>query len=127
MCVFAGHRRDMPELYALMDVCVLASHREGFPRTVMEASAMAVPVVATNIRGCRTAVDDGHTGILVPVRDADSLARAIATLLDDPALRRRMGGHGRQHAVWHFDQRRIFATVLETYDRQLAARGGHIQ
>jgi len=123
MCVFTGHRDDMPELLALMDVFVLPSHREGFPRTVMEASAMGVPVVATNIRGCRTAVEDGRSGILVPLKDAPALGDAICALLADPERRRRMGVEGRRVAVEQFDERRVFATVLRTYERLLAARG----
>src|SRR5690606_10516281 len=61
-CVFTGMRQDMPELYALMDVFVLPSHREGFPRSPMEASAMSVPSVVTDIRGCRETVLEGETG-----------------------------------------------------------------
>jgi len=63
-CVFTGRRQDMPELYSLMDIFVLPSHREGFPRSPMEASAMGVPSIATNIRGCRESVKDGINGFL---------------------------------------------------------------
>jgi len=123
MCIFTGHRRDLPELYSLMDVSVLPSHREGFPRTPMEASAMGVPVVATNIRGCRTAVEDGRTGLLVPVRDPIALARALRSLLDSPDRRRAMGAEGRLVAHQKFDERVVFDKVLSTYQRLLAARG----
>lgn len=123
LCVFTGHRRDIPEHYALMDISVLPSHREGFPRTVMEASAMALPVVATDIRGCRTAVVDGVTGVLVPVRDADRLAGALHGLLEDPATRTRMGTAGERHAREKFDERTVFQTVTATYDRLLRERG----
>ena len=81
----------MTRLYAGMDVHVLASHREGFPRSAMEAAAMGLPVVATNIRGCRQVVDDGVTGRLVAVRDPRALAAAIGELAGDPELRRRFG------------------------------------
>ncbi len=92
---FLGHRDDVEELYPAFDVYALASHREGFPRSAMEAAAMARPVIATNIRGCRQVVDDGHTGLLVPVRDAATLAR-------DRSARTRSGppagdGPGRSH------------------------------
>ena len=66
-CHFVGMRNDMPELYALMDVLVLPSYREGFPRAPMEASAMRVPALVTDIRGCREAVDQGQNGLLFPV------------------------------------------------------------
>jgi glycosyltransferase involved in cell wall biosynthesis len=123
MCVFTGQRDDMPELFAAMDVFVLPSHREGFPRTVMEASAMSLPVVATNIRGCRTAVEDGRTGILVPLRDVTALAEAICRLLGNAGLRREMGQAGRALAEASFDQQLVFGKVMAAYERQLTARG----
>ena len=66
-----------------MDIHVLASHREGFPRAPMEAAAMGVPTVGTDIRGCREAIDDGVTGLLVPPRDPLALAGALETLATD--------------------------------------------
>lgn len=122
LCVFTGHRTDLPELYAVMDVFALPSHREGFPRTPMEASAMSVPVVATNIRGCRSAVVDGSTGLLVRLGDAGELAEALARLLADENLRREMGQAGRRVAVEQFDERRVFAKVLSAYDDLRARR-----
>jgi glycosyltransferase involved in cell wall biosynthesis len=89
----------------------------------MEISSMGIPVVATNIRGCRTAVDDGRTGLLVPLKDSSALADAIARLLDDRALRATMGNEGRRVALARFDEREIFNKVLTTYDRLLTARG----
>ncbi len=65
---FLGLRHDVAELYAAMDLYVLASHREGYPRSAMEAAAMGLPMVATDIRGCRQVVDHGTTGLLVPRR-----------------------------------------------------------
>ena len=123
LCIFTGHRDDMPELYSAMDVCVLASHREGYPRTVMEASAMSVPVVATNIRGCRTAVVEGRNGMLVPLKDPAKLAEAIGALLGDPARRRSIARQARTLAEGQFDERVVFAHVLATYDRLLSSRG----
>lgn len=119
MCVFAGHRNDLPELYASMDVFALPSHREGFPRTPMEASAMGIPVVATNIRGCRSVVDDGRTGLLVPLNEPAGLAAAIIALLADSTRARSMASEGRRTALERFDERRVFAKVLETYQRLL--------
>ena len=75
---FLGLRDDVEDLYAAMDLYVLASYREGFPRSAMEAAAMGLPLVVTDIRGCRQVVDDGINGIRVPVRDDAALADAIA-------------------------------------------------
>jgi glycosyltransferase involved in cell wall biosynthesis len=119
---FLGGRSDVVRLYAGMDVHVLASHREGFPRSPMEAAAMGKPVVATNIRGCRQAVDHGVTGLLVPVRDPGALAGAIETLARDAEHRRRFGAAAREKAQRDFDDRRCVQITLDTYERLLARR-----
>jgi glycosyltransferase involved in cell wall biosynthesis len=120
---FLGARDDVVRLYAGMDIHVLASHREGFPLSPMEASAMGVPVVATDIRGCRQAVDDGLTGLLVPPRDPVALADAIARLASDPDERLRLGTAARRKAQDAFDHRRNIDLVLATYERLLARTG----
>jgi len=105
-----------------MDIFVLASHREGFPRAAMEASAMALPVVATDVRGCREVVVPGVTGALVAVRDPDALAAALREL-QDPTRRTRQGQAARERAVREFDELRVVEAVLETY-REVARRKG---
>jgi len=122
-CVFAGQRHDMPEVYLSMDVFVLPSHREGFPRAPMEASAMKVPCVVTDVRGCRQTVRHGESGLLVPKGDVAALAEAILALLADRARARRLGEEGRRRALAEFDEQRVFATVLSEYERLLDAKG----
>lgn len=112
---FLGHRDDVERLYAAFDVHVLASHREGFPRSPMEAAAMGLPVVATAIRGCRQVVDDGRTGLLVARQDARALADAIGALASDPARRTAMGEAARGKAVLEFDQQRVIDITLAVY------------
>ncbi|HWH36074.1 MAG TPA: glycosyltransferase family 4 protein [Acidimicrobiales bacterium] len=116
-----GMRSDVEELYAAMDIFVLASHREGFPRAAMEAAAMGLPVVATDIRGCREIVVDGDNGLLVRPRDPAALAAAIARLGPDAGLRARMGARGRARARTDFDERQVVARVLDTYAQILQA------
>ena len=117
---FLGFRRDVEDLYAASDLFLLASHREGFPRSAMEAAAMGLPVIATDIRGCRQVVDHGRTGLLFPLGDTGALARAVTSLAADPAGRARLGQAGRQKAHAEFDQARVIQTTLETYERLLA-------
>ncbi len=121
-----GFRRDVVDLYAAMDLFVLASHREGFPRSAMEASAMAVPIVATDIRGCRQVVNDGITGLLVPARQTETLAKAMVTLVGDSDRRKRMATAARRKALEEFDQRQIVSTTLEVYESLLATRTGEV-
>jgi glycosyltransferase involved in cell wall biosynthesis len=120
---FLGMRDDVDELYLGMDLYVLASHREGFPRSAMEAAASGLPIIATDIRGCRQVVEHGVTGLLVPVRSAEGLADALGRLLGDPSLPAAMGAAAAAHAATEFDQQRQIDTTLATYDRLLRAAG----
>lgn len=117
-----GARDDVERLYPGMDLHVLASHREGFPRSPMEAAAMGVPVIATDIRGCREVVEPGITGVLVPVRDPQSLAGAIERLARDHDTRRRLGAAGLAKARREFDQQRCIDITLDAYRRLLDER-----
>jgi glycosyltransferase involved in cell wall biosynthesis len=112
--VFLGHRDDVDRFYPAMDIFALPSHREGFPRAAMEAAATGLPIVASDIRGCRQVVDDGVTGILVPRRDVAALAAALRAL-GDARRRRAFGRAGRQKAVAEFDEREVVRIVLDTY------------
>ena len=120
---FLGMRTDVDDLYRALDIFVLPSHREGFPRSAMEAAASGVPIIATDIRGCREVVDHGQNGLLVPVRDPKSLERAIKKLGENPELRTQMGQAGISRAREHFDEGRVVSTVIDTY-RQVAGQKG---
>ncbi|MCB0189290.1 MAG: glycosyltransferase family 4 protein [Caldilineaceae bacterium] len=122
-CTFTGLREDVPELYALMDLFVLPSHREGFPRAPMEASAMGVPAIVTDIRGCREAVEDGVNGLLTPLGDCAALAAAMLRLLQQPTLAHTLGAGGRRLAEERFDEELVFAKVKAEYSRLLALKG----
>jgi glycosyltransferase involved in cell wall biosynthesis len=117
-----GHRDDMADLYSAMDVLVLPSHREGFPRAPMEAAASGLPVIVSDERGCRATVIDGESGIVVPVGDVSGLAAAILRLVGDPDVRDRMGRRGREIALERFDQRLVFERVARAYDDLAAVR-----
>ena len=110
-----GHVEDMPALLAQADIVVLPSYREGLPRTLIEAAACARPLVATDAPGCREVVTGGVDGLLVPVGDGDALARAIARLLDDPALAARLGLAARAKALAHYDERAVIAATRAVY------------
>ena len=115
LCIFTGMRHDMPEMYAMMDLFVLPSYREGFPRAPMEAAAMGVPVVVTDIRGCREAVADGVNGVLVPAKSSAQLAGAVIDLLRNPVRRRELAQNGRKVAKQRFDERKVFEAVHSHY------------
>ncbi len=113
---FLGYRADVPALLRAADIYCLPSHREGMPRSVIEAMMAGLPVVGTDIRGTREEVVEGVTGTLVPVNDAGALAAALGRLAADPRLRAAWGGQGRERALRLFREDLVIA-------RQLAALG----
>jgi ribosomal protein S18 acetylase RimI-like enzyme len=117
--VVTGWRRDVPELLATMDVFVLPSWREGLPRSAIEAAASGLPLVLTDIRGCREVIRDGVEGFLVPPRDAHELSAAIERLTSDVELRERMGKAARARAEDRFDERRVTDMVVRSTWRLL--------
>ena len=117
-----GHVDDMPALFASVDLVVLPSYREGLPKGLIEAAASALPLVTCDVPGCRTVVTDGIDGLLVPPRDANALAAAIARLHDDPGLAQRLGDAARAKALAQFDERIVIAETLAVY-RELLGDG----
>jgi glycosyltransferase involved in cell wall biosynthesis len=120
---FLGERHDVDRLYTGMDMFVLASHREGAPRAAMEAMAMGVPVVTTDVRGCRQVVDHGRVGVLVPPRAPADLAKAIHELANDAPRRTALAQMSRERAREFFDQQRCIDITLSVYERLLRRRG----
>ena len=119
--ILTGLRDDIPDILAALDIFTLPSYREGMPRTIIEAMMMALPVVATNIRGSREEVVDGETGILVPVRDATALENAVVRLVDDADERGRMGQAGRERALALFDESAVVARQIAEIRARLPA------
>lgn len=118
-----GPRRDIAALLAITDLFALPSaYREGIPRVLMEAAAMALPIVTTNSPGCNEVVEDETNGLLVPARDTAALVRAIARLVEQPELRQRFGRASRARAVERFDLALIAQQTRSIY-RELLARG----
>jgi glycosyltransferase involved in cell wall biosynthesis len=117
--IFAGFRTDVSRMLDALDVLCLPSLYEGMPLTVIEAAAMARPVVATAVDGTPEVVREGETGRLVPPADAPALARALLELLRDPDAARRMGQAGRALALERFDLDRQVEATARVY-RSLA-------
>ena len=117
-----GQRRDMPDLLHQADIGVLPSYHEGVPVILLEAAAAGLPLVATDVQGCRLVVRDGINGLLVQPRDPNALAGALRRLLEDNALRKRFGQASRHIAVEEFSTPVIVGKYLDTY-RQVGILG----
>ncbi len=104
-------------------MAVLTSVKEGIPRALMQAAAVGVPVVATDVKGTREVVANAQTGFLVPLDDAETLAERLGRLLDDAELRRQMGARAAQYAREHFDEEQVVQRLVRVYRNALFARG----
>lgn len=112
-----GWRDDMPAVLAQSSIVCLPSYREGAPKSLLEASACARPVVATQVPGCREVVIDGETGLLVAPRDAAALAEALSALITDPQRRADLGAAGRALVERAFSAESIAAQTLRVYSK----------
>jgi L-malate glycosyltransferase len=117
---FTGFRTDVPEVLGELTLSVLPSLSEGLSNVLLESMAAGVPVVATMVGGNSEIVDDGVTGILVPPRDSDALARAMSLLLENPALAKRFGEAGRRRIRREFSARGMVERTEQHYMKLLA-------
>ncbi len=117
---FLGHRSDIRDLLHAADLAVLPSYREGAPRSLIEAAACGLPLVATDVPGCREVVSNQVNGLRVPPRDGKLLAEAIIELLVDRERRAAMGKHSRAMACELFSQDRVIRETIEVYTRALS-------
>ncbi|MGQ0537433.1 MAG: glycosyltransferase family 4 protein [Gemmatimonadaceae bacterium] len=113
---YRGMVTDMPNLLASCHIVCLPSYREGLPKSLTEAAAAGRAVVTTDVPGCREAVTDGVTGLLVPPNDANAVAAAIARLIREPDVRRQMGAQGRLLAEQKFGSESVIRQTLALYE-----------
>jgi len=121
---FLGHFHDVRKVYELIDVYVLSSTREGLPNTILEAMAMRVPIVATDVDGVKEAVTDRKEALLVPPRNPSALANGILTILDNPRLATELTVAARAKVEEEFS----FATRMrriENIYRSVMQQAGH--
>ncbi|MCX6073154.1 MAG: glycosyltransferase family 4 protein [Campylobacterales bacterium] len=112
---YLGQQENIRHILSQSDIFVLPSYKEGLPRTSMEAASMGLPIVTTDVVGCRETVDDGVNGFLIPPQNVHALADAIEKLIIDAPLRQKMGKAGREKAVREFDIGTIVDKHLEVY------------
>ena len=112
-----GYRNDMENVLSNATIVVLPSYREGFPKILVEAASCGRVIITTDVPGCRDAIEKDVTGLLVPVRNARALAKAVSQLLNDPNLCKKMGIAGRERAERLFDIKKIVIEHTDIYDQ----------
>jgi glycosyltransferase involved in cell wall biosynthesis len=106
----------MRALYADADIFVLPSYREGLPKSLIEAAACGLPLIATEVPGCKDVITNGQDGLLIPPRSASALATAIWRLAANPDLARKLGAASREKALRCFDEKLVIKQTLDVYE-----------
>jgi glycosyltransferase involved in cell wall biosynthesis len=106
---------DLLAYYAASDCFVLPSYREGFPNTVLEAGALGLPCIVTDVNGSREIIKDGYNGLIVPSHDIDALFSAMKEMVDQPEKRGQMASVARNHIASHYEQGFVNRCQLEYY------------
>ena len=115
-----GRRKDVASIYQKADIAVLPSYREGLPKTLIEAMACGLPIVTTDVPGCREVVEEGVNGFLVPVQQPKPLADALELLIKNENLRHRMGIASRIQAEEEFGIDRVVSETFSLYEDLLS-------
>jgi glycosyltransferase involved in cell wall biosynthesis len=119
-----GRRRDVPDLLKAFDVFVLPSESEAHPLSLCEAMATGLPSVASNVGGVPEVIQDGRSGLLVPPKDVDALARAVKDLIESRELRERLGTRARERVRQEYSTERMLERYSDLYEEVLAKRAG---
>lgn len=114
--IYLDHQKDMKSIYSKMNIVCLPSWREGFPKVLMEAASCGLPTITTDVPGCKHAIINNKTGILIPVKNSIALANAIEKLFQDQNLQQLMGKAGRVLALNKFDLKNIVPQIVKLYE-----------
>lgn len=120
--LFLGRFDDVRPYYNMMDIFVFPSYREGFPNAVLEACAMGLPVIATDINGCNEIIQNGVNGILIEPKSSEAIYKALLNLLENKELRLKLGEQARTEVVKKFRRENIWRALKDEYDTFLRNR-----
>lgn len=120
--LFLGRFDDVRPYYNMMDIFVFPSYREGFPNAVLEACAVGLPVIATDINGCNEIIQNGVNGILIEPKSSEAIYKALLNLLENKELRLKLGEQARTEVVKKFRREKIWAALKDEYDTFLRNR-----
>ncbi|BAX82630.1 glycosyltransferase family 4 protein [Labilibaculum antarcticum] len=114
-----GWQEDVRPFFAVSDVLAFPSYREGFPNVVMQAGAMELPSIVTDINGCNEIIEDDHNGIIIPPKDIDALYKAMEELLVNQEKRKRLLSNARKMITDRYERKFVWKMLLKEYDNIL--------
>lgn len=121
--ITTGFQSDVRPYLAISNALVFPSYREGFPNVPMQAGAMGMPSIVTDINGCNEIVHHEHNGLIIPPKNTEALEHAMLRLIEDPGLTQRMASNARESIVSRFEQQSLWKLIKEEYDEQLKKKG----
>lgn len=113
--ITTGYQNEVKTYFAVADALVFPSYREGFPNVVLQAGAMNLPAIVTNINGCNEIIEDQINGLIIPVKDTVAIEMAMKRLMQDTAGYRKMQQNARPLIVSRYEQQVVWEAVLEEY------------
>lgn len=116
--IHVGFQKDIRPFLALADVFVFPSYREGFPNVVLQAAAMELPSIVSDINGCNEIITHHENGLIVPVKEADQLKSAMEKLMDNPQKRRALAAKARPSILEKYDQQKVWEAIAEEYEQR---------
>lgn len=114
--ISVGFQQDVRPFFAIANALVFPSYREGFPNVVMQAGAMGLPSIVTNINGCNEIIVEGENGLIIPVKNTEAIYNAMQKILIDSVLRKRLQENARPLIVSRYEQRVVWEAVLKKYN-----------
>lgn len=112
---FMGWQEDVRPFLAGADAFVFPSYREGFPNVVLQAGAMGLPCIVTNINGCNEIIEDGRNGIIIPPHDREQLYLAMRTLIVSPQKTRKLASEARMQVARKYDREKLWEALRSVY------------
>src|SRR5690606_17360070 len=115
--ISVGYQDDVRPYFAAADALAFPSYREGFPNVVMQAGAMGLPSIVTDINGCNEIIIPDVNGLIIPHKNIEALAESMRLLSNDDALYNRLKSNSREQITNRFEQRQVWEALLEEYRR----------
>ena len=115
--ISVGFQSDIRPFLKMMNIFVFPSYREGFGQSLLEAAAMGIPAIASNIIGCNEIIKDQYNGILIPPRSTLHLKNAMLRVLQDPRLVNSMAANSRRYVLNKYEQTKLWKNTVECYVR----------